>query len=97
MITTCKQSQAQFYGEFLMGRGKFEPAEFGVNLSREVFTDEIVNEFGDTYRGAWTIDELLLHPRGAMRFCDEIRRKRGWYDVPDDIMLRVVMTRRKSP
>jgi len=26
-------TQAGFYEEFLMGRGKFDPVEFGVNLS----------------------------------------------------------------
>ena len=80
-----------------MVRGKFDPAEFGVNLSRAEFSDQMVDDFSDVYRDTWTVDELLLHPREAMRFCDEVRRKHSYYDVPDDIILRVIMTRRKSP
>lgn len=97
MIATQTKSQTQFYREFLMGRGKFNPADFGIDLSREDFGDEMVNDFNDTYRGMWTIDELLLHPREAVRFCDDVRRKHGYYDAPDDIILRVIMTNRKNP
>ena len=80
-----------------MGRGKFEPVEFGVNLSREDFTDQMVGDFAETYRDGWTVDELLLHPREAMRFCDDVRRQHGYYDLPDDIILRVILGRRKNP
>ncbi|MFH1924464.1 MAG: hypothetical protein ABIP48_31825 [Planctomycetota bacterium] len=97
MITTQVKTQDEFYREFLMTRGKFDPAEFGVNLSREDFTDQMVEAFHGTYRDGWTIDELLLHPREAVRFCDDVRRKHGYYDVPDDIILRVILTRRKNP
>jgi hypothetical protein len=97
MIAIRESTQYSFYREFLMGRGKFEPSEFGVNLTREEFDDMMVNDFGDTYRGQWTIDELCLHPREAARFCDDIRRHHGFYDLPDDIILRVIMGRRKRP
>ena len=92
-----KLTQADFYREFLMGRGKFNPADFGVSVSREEFVDQMVEDFGATYRGAWTMDELLLHPREAVRFCDDVRRKHGYFDVPDDIILRVILNRRKNP
>jgi len=74
-------------------RGKFDPKDFGVEMERETFTDEICEQF----RAHWTIDELLLHPREALNFCDEVRRQRGWYMIPDDIILRTVLTRRKNP
>ena len=90
-------SQQDFYSEFLMGRGNFKPSEFGVSLDKASFTDQMVEFFGDTYHGAWTIDELLLHPREAARFCDDVRRRYGYYDCPDDIILRVILTRRKNP
>jgi len=80
-----------------MGRGKFDPAEFGISVSRDEFADQMVNDFNDTYHGTWTIDELLLHPREAVRFCDDVRRKHSYYDAPDDIILRVIMGRRKNP
>ena len=97
MIRSLISSQADFYREFLMGRGNFNPAEFGINLSREEFADQMVDEFNSTYHAQWTIDELLLHPREAAIFCDQVRRKHGYFDVPDDIILRVIMTRRKNP
>lgn len=96
MIATHAVPQDQFYREFIMVRGKFDPAEFGVNLSREDLTEQMVDEFNSAYR-SWTIDELLVHPREATRFCDDVRRKFGYWDLPDDIILRVIMTRRKNP
>jgi hypothetical protein len=49
------------------------------------------------YRDGWTVDELLLHPREALNFCDQVRRRYGYFDVPDDIILRSIMQRRKNP
>ena len=86
-----------FYREFLMSRGNFVPAEFGIEASKEAFTDQMVDSFGAAYRGQWSIDELLLHPREAVRFCDDVRRQYCYFDVPDDIILRVILTRRKNP
>ena len=97
MIATQETAQAQFYREFLMTRGRFNPTEFGVALSKDDFTDQMVDDFAETYRDDWTIDELLLHPREATRFCDDIRRKHSYYDLPDDIILRVILGRRKNP
>jgi hypothetical protein len=57
----------------------------------------MVEQFSAAYRGQWTIDELLLHPREAIRFCDDVRHQRGYYDVPDDIILRAILGRRKNP
>jgi hypothetical protein len=80
-----------------MGRGKFVPAEFGVRLSKDDFVDQMVEDFGVLYRGTWTIDELLLHPRDALQFCNEVRHKHGYCNLPDDVILRVILQRRKSP
>lgn len=87
----------EFYQGFLMSRGKFNPKDFGVDMTREEFTDHMVGDFANAYRDGWTIDELLLHPREAARFCDDVRSKHGFYDVPDDIILRSILTRRKNP
>jgi hypothetical protein len=90
-------SQTQFYQEFLMARPSFDPRDFGVNLDKEGFIDQMCDEFNDMYRGQWTVDELLLHPREALNFCDHVRRKHAYFDMPDDIILRAVMQRRKNP
>jgi len=97
MMATQTLTQQDFYKEFLMARGKFDPADFGVDLSPADFTDQAVEAFGTAYRGTWTIDELLLHPREAAQFCDQFRRKHRYFDVPDDIILRVILHRRKNP
>lgn len=86
-----------FLRKFLMTRGKFDPREFGVEMDREQFMDLMVEEFNTRYRGQWTIDEVLLHPREAQAFCDDVRRRYGWLMLPDDIILRSVLTRRKNP
>jgi hypothetical protein len=78
-----------------MERGQFEPKEFGVGMTREQLTETMVAEFNTVYAGSWTVGEFLLHPREAMRFCDEVRRKYSFYDLPDDIILRCVLAARK--
>ncbi len=97
MLTHSPQAQAEFYREFLMGRHAFEPKDHGVNLEFDEFRDQMIEEFHGVYRDTWTIDELCLHPREALRFCDEVKRKHGYYDMPDDCILRVIMGRRKRP
>jgi hypothetical protein len=79
-----------------MSRRSFEPQDFGVNMTRDDFDDRICDAFNATYRGQWTIDEMLLHPAEAMRFCSDVRRSMNAYDVPDDIILRVILARRKQ-
>lgn len=88
---------SSFVAEFIMARGRFDPKDFGVNMEREAFMDLMVEEFQTRFRDNLTIDELLLHPREALMFCDAVRLKHGFYFLPDDIVLRSVMTRRKSP
>jgi hypothetical protein len=90
-------SQRAFYREWLMGRQTVDPREYGVDLDKERFTDRMVDLFNDKYRGCWTIDELLLHPREAALFCDDARRALMAFDVPDDVILRVILGRRKNP
>lgn len=89
--------QAEFYKGFLMARDEFRPSDFGIEMDKEDFRDQMVSDFNATYGGKLTLDELLLRPREAMRFCDEVRSKHLYYDLPDDIILRSAMARRKHP
>lgn len=79
-----------------MAKRSFDPKEYGVGLDRDRFDDLMVDEFHNTIR-AWTIDELLLRPRDALDFCNEVRSKHGWPDLPDECILRVILQRRKNP
>ena len=79
-----------------MPRRVFDPADFDIPLSREAFTDRVTEEFAALYRDRLSVDELLLHPSEAMHFCDLVRRKYAYYGVPDNVILRVMIARRKS-
>lgn len=80
-----------------MRRGAFEPTDFGINLERREFVDRLVDDFHGHFRGTITVDELLLNPREAMRFCEDVRTRRAWSSVPDDVLLRLLLQRRKNP
>ena len=95
MKTTLPLSQK---GEsFLMSRTKLAFDQFNISDPAEQVVDRLVDQFNDTYRGQLTIDELLLHPREALLFCDAVRSKNGWFSLPDDMILRPILTRRKNP
>jgi hypothetical protein len=80
-----------------MPRKSFDPQDFDIELSRDEFVDRMADMFNEIYRGTLSVDELLLHPREAIRFCDEVRSRFGYYGVPDDVILRSVLQRRKNP
>jgi hypothetical protein len=87
--------QLAFYKEWLMARGHFNPMDFGVNMERDAFMDLMVDDFNRAFQDTITLDELCLRPRSALAFCEDVRQRHGFYDVPDDIILRSVMNRRK--
>lgn len=96
-MMTATRPRLSFYQEFLMARQNINPRDYGVELEKDQFTDAVVEDFGNFTRGALSIDELLLRPRAALHFCDTVRQSHSWFDVPDDIILRVLLNRRKAP
>jgi hypothetical protein len=84
-------------GEAAMPRRSFDPQDFGIDLTKDEFLDRMVDAFNDAFRGSLSLDELLLHPREALRFCDDVRFRYGFFGLPDDIILRALMQRRKNP
>jgi hypothetical protein len=96
MTRAAVHNQTLFYRKFVMARGNFDPKDFGVNLDKEAFVDQMVEDFAAMYRGQITIEELTLHPREAAKFCDDVRRMHGYFDMPDDIILRSIVNRRKD-
>lgn len=97
MGTAISVARLNWLKEYYVGRAAFNPSDFGLELTRDEFMDRVAEAFNETFRGTLSLDELLLRPREATRFCDSIRGNYGWFDVPDDIILRSIMTRRKSP
>ena len=60
------------------------------------FQDELEDLHSNLYQN-WSVDELLLHPDDAKEFCNTIRRQTSFQGLPDDLILRCLISRRKNP
>ena len=96
-MATATQAQTDFYREFLMARESFHPRDFGVDMDKAEFIDAMVDDFNTYFHGSISVDELLLHPSDAIAFVADVRRKHGWFSLPEDIILRSILQRRKKP
>lgn len=54
------------------------------------FYKTLNSHFVNGYGLVWEVNELLIHPREALCFCDGYRRIYGFYDLPDDVILRAL-------
>ena len=79
-----------------MARQSLNPQDYGIALSRAQFFDWLATDFLSQYHGGMTIDELVVNPREALHFCDQIRKNHGWYELPDNVILRSLMNMRKA-
>lgn len=68
----------------------------GCDVTLESFQDELVELMAELCPN-WSVDELVLHPADAMNFCTTARRKSGYSGIPDELILRCLMHRRKNP
>jgi len=68
----------------------------GCNLPLNQFQDSLIDVLNEMFR-AWSVDELLLHPREEMEYCSVVRRKLECHDLPDELILRCALHRRKHP
>jgi len=80
--------------ELLVARLSQTLADYGIDDDPEAFKDGLVDLFHGLYP-AFTVDELLVRPREALRYCDAVRDKHRNYDLPDDLVLRSLLNRRK--
>ena len=60
------------------------------------FQDELVTLLVNMYP-AWSVDELVLHPHDALQFCHAVRQRPSCLGLPDEMILRCLMHRRKNP
>lgn len=81
---------------FLMARMAQRLSDHGVSGDHDANVDRLIELHRATYP-AYSFDELLLRPRVALLFCDRAREMFGEYDLPDDIILRSILNRRKNP
>lgn len=70
--------------------------DWGVDGDPKEFTDQLVQVWQAMYL-AFSFDELLLRPREALKLCDAARTATKYFDLPDDVILRAIMNRRKQP
>ena len=77
---------------------RINPALYGVPLTYRQFAQVVADRFCDWERAKWAVDEMLLHPVDAMKFCQRVRDcKRGeWDKLPDAVILRTLMNIRKG-
>ncbi len=80
--------------EALMARLTSKFSDYGIDDDPEMIVDRFVSLLASMYP-AFTLDNLLVRPREALRFCDEVRRRENAYDLPDDVILQPLMNRRK--
>lgn len=70
--------------------------EHGSNLSPKQFQDILDNEFLRSYPPPeWSIDSLLCDPEEAIAYCDSIRRRPGFEDFENPLILHALLSRRK--
>jgi hypothetical protein len=67
----------------------------GCSVPIAQFQDELEDLHSHLYQ-SWSVDELLLHPDDAKEFCDTIRRQTSFQGLPDDLILRCLISRRKK-
>ena len=97
MLSVAEKPAQTLMQKVIAAMAKMNPEDFGIKASMTEFTDDMVDRFNTRFRGQWTIDELLLHPREALLFCDQVRHDTGNFAVPDHFILRAILTRRKNP
>jgi hypothetical protein len=97
MATLLQPSPSEFMRRYLVARASFQPSDYGIQMEKAEFVDLMAEEFNKAFKGQLTVDEVLLRPRVAMQFCDAVRLSHGWFDLPDDSILRSVLQRRKNP
>jgi hypothetical protein len=70
--------------------------EHGCDMSAnqfQIFADAMFTEHG----GYDALDEMLLHPDDAKKFCNTVRDQgREFASLPDDLILRSIIIYRKS-
>jgi hypothetical protein len=50
----------------------------------------LMDAFQRVCRG-WTVDQIICHPRDAIRFCDAVREATQCHDLPNALILKFLM------
>lgn len=75
----------------MLNRGEWEPEQFGIaGMGKDEIIKVLCQYFRDSLGRTWTVDDLLLHPSDAVRFCQDARFRAGWFDMPEEFILRAL-------
>jgi hypothetical protein len=90
-MTDCNEQDNEdfkraFYLEW-KEKQTYDPRDHGVELSKDDFSRVLNEDFREMFRGYWTTFDLAHNPQMAMRFCDEVRHKHLWFDLPDQVIM----------
>jgi hypothetical protein len=85
-----------FYLRWFMARPAINPRDYGIDLDHAKLADKMLAELAERHDGKLSIDKLVCRPALAAEFCQAIRAKYGWIDVPDYVILEPMMNRRKN-
>jgi hypothetical protein len=73
-------------------------ADLGFDIDPDAFKDVLSDTFDSMYAGMLpSIDELLVRPTEALRYCVAIRDRLRNFDLPEDVILRTLLNTRKHP
>lgn len=81
---------------------RLDLTRFDIQMDPTAFKDLVAQRFVLHYPAIGTVDELLVRPREAARYCDHVRdalaaTEEAAYDLPDDVILRTLLNARKRP
>lgn len=70
--------------------------DFDFEITKEAFIDCLNDTFDSMYRDVLpSVDELLVRPTEGLLFCAAIRQRLRCVDIPEDVILRAMLSHRK--
>lgn len=79
-----------------MARSTLNPADYGLALSRQEFLTILGTKFSSHFNDEMTVDELLVKPKEAIKFCILIRAIFCEESLSDEVILKALVNLRKS-
>lgn len=80
----------------MAGRIAGQLKEYGCDMSPNQFREHADQMFAE-HVSDYTVDEMLLHPKAAIAYCDTVRQSgKEFANLPDDLILRSLIGQRKK-
>lgn len=69
----------------------------GCDITAAEFRAKVSQEFEATWGREFSDEGLLIRPKFALKFCDQVRDITLGYDLPDHVILGTLINVRKRP